>query len=215
MEMVFTSTGSNRLMLSLALVAASASSLAALPAADTIYLGNIVTVHKLQPEAQAVAVRGGKIVAVVYRDEVMQLKGSKTRLVDLAGKTMLPGFVDPHSHVFNTGIQAVSANLLPRPDGGVNDISELQATLKTWVESNAKITGKYQWIIGFGYDDAQLKEQRHPTREDLDQVSKDAPVVIVHQSGHLGVMNSKALELVKITASSADRQWRRNSPPLG
>jgi predicted amidohydrolase YtcJ len=178
---------------------------AAQPYADTIYSGgDIVTVNELQPGAEAVAVRGGKIVAVGYRDEVMKLKGSKTRLVDLAGKTLLPGFIDPHGHVFNTGIQAVSANLLPRPDGSVNDIAELQATLKTWVASNATITGKYQWIIGFGYDDAQLKEQRHPTREDLDQVSRDLPVVIVHQSGHLGVMNSKALELVKITASSTD-----------
>jgi len=117
---------------------------------------------------------------------------------------MLPGFVDPHGHVFNTGIQASSANLLPRPDGAVNTIPELQATLRAWVENNAKLTGRYQWVIGFGYDDAQLKEQRHPTREDLDQVSKDMPVVIVHQSGHLAVMNSKALEMVGIKASSTD-----------
>jgi predicted amidohydrolase YtcJ len=173
--------------------------------ADTIYSGGaIITVNELQPEAEAVAVRGGKIVAVGYRDEVMKLKDAQTKLVDLGGKTLLPGFVDPHSHVFNSGIQAVSANLLPRPDGKVNTIAELQAVLKTWVVDNAKITGKYKWIIGFGYDDAQLKEQRHPTREDLDQVSKELPVVIVHQSGHLGVMNSKALEIVGIKASSND-----------
>jgi len=174
-------------------------------AADVIYTGgDIVTVNELQPSAEAVAVKDGRIVAVGYRDEVMKRKGGKTRLVDLGGKTLAPGFVDPHGHVFNTGIQAVSANLLPRPDGGVNSIAELQATLKTWVENSARITGKYKWIIGFGYDDAQLKEQRHPTRDDLDQVSRDTPVVIVHQSGHLGVMNSKALELVKITAASKD-----------
>lgn len=173
--------------------------------ADTIYSGGaIVTVNELQPEAEAVAVRGGKIVAVGYRDEVMKLKGAQTRLVDLGGKTLLPGFVDPHGHVFNTGIQAMSANLLPRPDGGVNTIAEMQAVLKIWASDNARITGKYHWIIGFGYDDAQLKEQRHPTREDLDQVSKDLPVVIVHQSGHLGVMNSKALELMGIKAASTD-----------
>jgi predicted amidohydrolase YtcJ len=202
--MVLVSPQLSRLAASLALLAASAPAWAATPA-DTIYSGgNIVTVNALQPEAQAVAVRGGKIVAVGYRDEVMKLKGAKTRLIDLGGKTLLPGFVDPHGHVFNTGIQAVSANLLPRPDGAVNTIPELQATLKAWVENNAKITGKYQWIIGFGYDDAQLKEQRHPTREDLDQVSKDAPMVIVHQSGHLAVMNSKALEMAGIKASSTD-----------
>jgi predicted amidohydrolase YtcJ len=171
--------------------------------ADAIYLGGkIITVNDLQPEAEAVAVKNGKIVAVGYRDEVMKLSGKKTRLVDLAGKTMLPGFIDPHGHVFNSGIQALSANLLPRPDGGVNDMAEVVATLKAWAGQNSAITGKYGWIVGFGYDDAQLKEQRHPTREDLDKVSSELPVVIVHQSGHLGVMNSKALEVVGLTAGT-------------
>lgn len=171
--------------------------------ADAIYFGGkIITVNDLQPEAEAVAIKSGKIVAVGYRDDVMKFKGKTTTLVDLAGKTMLPGFIDPHGHVFNSGIQAISANLLPRPDGGVNDIAEVVATLKSWVAQNSALTGKYGWIVGFGYDDAQLKEQRHPTREDLDKVSTEKPVVIVHQSGHLGVMNSKALELVGLSANT-------------
>ena len=169
---------------------------APVPPADVIYTGgNIVTVNELQPRAEAIAVQGGRIVAVGYRDEVMKLQVAKTRIVDLGSKTLVPGFVDPHGHVFNAGIQAISANLLPRPDGEVNDIAEIQATLKAWSGQNQKITGKYGWIVGFGYDDAQLKEQRHPTRDDLDKVSSDLPVVIVHQSAHLAVMNSKALEL--------------------
>ena len=171
--------------------------------ADAIYFGGkVVTVNDLQPEAEAVAIKGGKIIAVGYRDEVMKLKGGQTRLVDLGGKTMLPGFIDPHGHVFNTGVQAVSANLLPRPDGEVNDIAEIQATLKAWAKQNSPITGKYGWIIGFGYDDAQLKEQRHPNRDDLDQVSTELPVVLIHQSGHLGAMNSKALEAVGLNSAS-------------
>jgi len=176
------------------------------PAADVIYSGgDIVTVNELQAEAEAVAVKDGKIVAVGYRDEVMKLKGEKTKLIDLAGQTMIPGFVDPHSHVFNSGIQAMSSNILPRPDGVVNSIAELQATLKAWVEQqDNKVTAKYGWIVGFGYDDAQLQEQRHPTREELDQVSSELPVVIIHQSGHIGVMNSKALALVGISAASKD-----------
>ena len=147
---------------------------------------------------EAIAVRGGRIVAAGYRDEVMKLKGDKTRVVDLGGKTLVPGFIDPHGHVFNAGIQAISANLLPRPDGVVNDIPELQAALKAWSAQNEKVTKKYGWIVGFGYDDAQLKEQRHPTRDDLDKVSRERPVVIVHQSGHLASMNSKALEARKL-----------------
>jgi predicted amidohydrolase YtcJ len=175
--------------------------------ADAIYTGGpIVTVNEFQPQVEALAVRGGRIAAAGYRDEVMKLKGSKTRLVDLGGSTLVPGFVDPHGHVFNTGIQAISANLLPRPDGAVNDIAEMQAALKAWAAQNEKLTKKYGWIVGFGYDDAQLKEQRHPTRDDLDKVSRELPVVIVHQSGHLGAMNSKALQLVGINADTKDPQ---------
>ncbi len=173
------------------------------PRADAIYTGgDIVTVNDRQPQAEAVAIAGGRIVAVGSRDEVMKFKGDGTRVVDLGGKTLIPGFVDPHGHVFQTGIQAISANLLPRPDGSVNGMAELQAALKAWSGENQKITGKYGWIVGFGYDDAQLKEQRHPTRDDLDKVSTELPVVIVHQSGHLGVMNSKALEILGISAAT-------------
>ena len=182
---------------------AAKNQLAANTPADAIYTGgDIVTVNEFQPQAEAIAVKGGRIVAVGYRDEVMKLKGSKTRVVDLGGKTLVPGFIDPHGHVFNTGIQAISANLLPRPDGKVNDIAELQASLKAWAKQNSSLTAKYGWIVGFGYDDAQLKEQRHPTRDDLDQVSAELPVVIVHQSGHLGAMNSKALEIVGVNAGT-------------
>lgn len=171
--------------------------------ADAIYTGgDIVTVNELQPQAEAIAVKDGRILAVGYRDEVMKLKGEQTRITDLAGRTLVPGFIDPHGHVFNTGIQAISANLLPRPDGGVNNIPELQAALKAWTEQNLKLTDKYGWIVGFGYDDAQLKEQRHPTRDDLDQVSTELPVVIVHQSGHLGAMNSKALAILGLNAGT-------------
>jgi predicted amidohydrolase YtcJ len=173
------------------------------PQADAIYTGgDIVTVNDRQPQAEAIAITGGRIVAVGSRDEVMKFKGAQTRLVDLGGKTLIPGFVDPHGHVFQTGIQAISANLLPRPDGQVNDMAALQATLKAWSDQNQKLTGKYGWIVGFGYDDAQLKEQRHPNRDDLDKVSTELPVVIVHQSGHLGVMNSKALEILGLNAAT-------------
>ena len=73
-----------------------------------------------------------------------------------------------HGHVFATGIQALSANLLP-PDGEGADIASLQRLLKDWAANNQAATDKVGWIIGFGYDDSQLKEQRHPTRDELDQ----------------------------------------------
>lgn len=175
--------------------------------ADNIYVGgDIITVNELQPTAEAIAVKGGRIIAVGYRDEVMKLKGKNTGVIDLKGQTMLPGFIDPHGHVFNTGVQAVSANLLPRPDGEVNDIAALQAQLTAWATQNKNLVDKYGWIIGFGYDDAQLKEQRHPTRDDLDKVSLDKPIVVIHQSGHIGSMNSKALQIAGVTAQAKDAQ---------
>ncbi|MDV2968932.1 amidohydrolase family protein, partial [Nitratireductor aquimarinus] len=119
-------------------------------------------------------------------------------------RAMVPGFVDSHGHVVFGGLQALSANLLPPPDGGVSDIASLQASLKKWTEDNAETVDKVKMIIGFGYDNAQLAELRHPTREELDAVSTELPILIVHQSGHLGVVNSKALELAGVTADTKD-----------
>jgi predicted amidohydrolase YtcJ len=105
---------------------------APVPPADLIYTGGtIVTVNEFQPQAEAVAVRGGRIVAVGYRDEVMKMKGAKTWVVDLGGMTLVPGFVDPHGHVLNSGIQAISANPLPRPDGTVTVTMPTEQRTKT------------------------------------------------------------------------------------
>ncbi|MFC4992172.1 amidohydrolase [Rubritalea tangerina] len=171
--------------------------------ADSIYYnGSIITVNDAQPEVEAVAVRGGKIMAVGEKAEVMSKKGEETRMVNLGGKAMLPGFVDSHGHTYMIGLQATTANLLPPPDGTGKDIASLQKLLKGWAEGNKEVVEKIGWIAGFGYDDSQLAEQRHPTREDLDKVSTEFPVLIIHQSGHLGVGNSKALELAGINAET-------------
>ncbi|AMN55564.1 amidohydrolase [Labrenzia sp. CP4] len=171
--------------------------------ADTIYSGGpILTINDSQPKVEAVAVKDGRILAAGTLADISAFKGETTEAFDLNGRTMLPGFVDSHGHVVMGGIQALSANLLAPPDGKVTDIASLQATLKAWAEKNAATVDKVKMIIGFGYDNAQLAELRHPTREDLDAVSTEVPIVIVHQSGHLGVANSKALELAGITAST-------------
>ena len=171
--------------------------------ADRIWRnGPILTMNDAAMRAEAVAVKDGRIVAVGQDADVMKLKGEKTDVIDLAGRAMVPGFVDSHGHVVFGGLQSLSANLLAPPDGGVSDVSSLQKTLRAWVKANADVVKKVNVIVGFGYDDAQLAELRHPTRQELDAVSKDVPIVIVHQSGHLGVANSKALEAAGIDASS-------------
>ncbi len=102
----------------------------------------------------------------------------------------------------NVGFQALAADLLPPPDSDVDSIPVLQDKLRTW--GARELSRKLGWIVGFGYDDSQLAEQRHPTRDDLDAVSSDRPVFVIHQSGHLYVANSKLLELSGITAETED-----------
>lgn len=175
--------------------------------ADAIYFGGpIVTVNDAQPSAQAVAIRAGRIVGVGNKAQLThEFKGAKTRLVDLKGKTMLPGFIDAHGHMSSVGLQAVAANALPPPDGRNSSIPALQKTLKDWAAASP-LPAKYGLIVGFGYDDSQLKEQRHPTRHELDAVSTTLPVIVIHQSGHLSAYNSRALELAGLTAASKDPQ---------
>jgi predicted amidohydrolase YtcJ len=157
-----------------------------------------------QMRAEAIAEDDGRIIAVGTREEVMKLRGRKTQVIDLKGHTLLPGFVDAHGHIVLGGLQAVAANLLSPPDGKVRDIASLQQTLRDWMDKNAEIVAKTQLIVGFGYDNAQLAELRHPTKEELDAVSKDIPIVIMHQSGHLATFNSAMLKLAGITAESED-----------
>jgi predicted amidohydrolase YtcJ len=154
--------------------------------------------------AGAVAEKGGRIIAVGAADDVMALRGPETEVIDLGGRTMLPGFVDPHGHIVFGGVQALAANMLPAPDGPGNSIAALQQTLRDWMVANADAMARTNLILGFGYDNAQLAELRHPTRDDLDAVSTDYPIVLVHQSAHLATMNSKALELAGLTAESVD-----------
>lgn len=187
----------------IAVLALMAPAAFAAEVADVIYAGGpILTMDDANPLVEAVAVKSGRIIAAGEAAEVMKLKGGATQMVDLAGRTLLPGFVDPHGHVTMGGLQAVTANLLPPPDGPNSDIAQVQQTLKDWAAANADTVKQVKLIMGFGYDESQLKELRPPTRQELDAVSSEYPVVIIHQSGHIAVFNSKALELVGYTAAT-------------
>jgi predicted amidohydrolase YtcJ len=189
----------------LAAGAALASPAAAQQPADRIWSGGpVITMNDKAMRAEAVAEAGGKIVAVGTKAQVMKLKGPGTQLIDLKGRALLPGFVDAHGHVVMGGLQALSANLLAPPDGEVKDIASLQRTLREWMKANEAAVEKVDLAIGFGYDSASLAELRHPTREELDAVSTEVPIMIVHQSGHMGVLSSKALELAGINADTPD-----------
>jgi len=171
-------------------------------AADIIFVNaNVITMNEDQPGAKAIAIKDGKILAVGSQRHVKKHKGDETVMRDLEGQTVTPGFIDGHGHMGMVGMFGMAANLLPPPDGKVTSIAELQQTLKTWM-STSEIPEKNGIVFGTGYDDSQLKEKRHPTRDELDAVTTDYPVIVLHQSGHLSAVNSKALETLGITAST-------------
>jgi predicted amidohydrolase YtcJ len=192
-----------RVALAAGLVALTASASWAQEVADRIFIGGpVLTMNDAQPRAEAVAVKDGVIVAVGSIDEIMSLKGETTEVTELDGRALIPGFFDAHGHVMAGGVQALTANLLAPPDGTVTDIASLQQVLRDWAEENQETVKATGIIMGFGYDNSQLAEQRHPTKEELDLVSTEFPVYIIHQSGHIGATNSKALEILGITAAS-------------
>jgi predicted amidohydrolase YtcJ len=174
------------------------------PVATMYYGGDIITMEGDEPNyTEALVEKEGKILFVGTMDEAMKIAGKGHHMKNLDRKTLVPGFIDGHAHFGGFGAQAVSANLLASPDGDVNSIPELIAELKSWHAANG--TDKTQgWIVGLGFDDAVLAENRFPTKEDLDQVSTEVPICIVHISGHFAVMNSKGLEISKVTAESKD-----------
>ena len=170
----------------------------------TVYSGgDILTMAGAEPAyAEALAVRDGKILAVGTRAEVDKAAGSGAAQVDLAGRTLLPGFIDGHSHLLNYADSLVQANLNPPPIGGVTKIADIIEALRK-LKSDMK-AGPGDPLIGQGYDQDMLAERRHPTAADLDSAFPDNPVILVHASGHMLVANSLAFKAVKIDASTPD-----------
>lgn len=162
--------------------------------------GPIVTMAGDEPETvEAVAVRGGTIVAIGSRAEVERKAGRRPQRIDLKGRTLLPGFIDAHGHVSMVGRYAMMADLSGPPVGKVTTIAALQDALRAHVLAHPEGV-----ISGRGYDDAVLKGGRHPTRHDLDAVSAERPIAIMHVSGHLISANSAMLELAGIGPASSD-----------
>jgi predicted amidohydrolase YtcJ len=171
--------------------------------ADAIYHGGpILTMTKDGDRAEALAVMNGRIIAVGALAEVMARKGTDTKLIDLRGKTLMPGFFDPHSHVVLQSVKFSTANLDPKPIGEAGSIADIQRILRDWIEEKQIELGK--WVIGWGYDDTGIEEQRHPNRDDLDAVSTEHPILLMHISSHLMTGNTRMLEEIGVTAETED-----------
>ncbi|MGL5798790.1 MAG: amidohydrolase, partial [Plesiomonas sp.] len=174
----------------------------ATPTADTIfYGGDILTMTGNKPAyVEAVGVKDGKITFVGNMVDAKQMIGKSTVMADLQGKTLLPGFVDGHSHFMMALGMVNQVNVANPPVGPVTDIPSIIETIKEFKQQR-KIADD-GWIVGWGYDGTQLKEKRELTKADLDAAFPDNKVVLIHVSGHGGVFNSKALEWANITAET-------------
>lgn len=169
--------------------------------AETIVTGaDVVTMDDTHPSAEAVAISGGRILAAGSAYEVAAFKDERTRIVDLSGKTLLPGFIDGHSHFFQVALVSSAANVSAPPVGKVSTIAETVASLKEHAAAHSVKPG--EWLMGFGYDGSALRDGREATRDDLDVAFPKTPVVLVHVSAHGALLNSAALKLAGIDANT-------------
>ena len=171
--------------------------------ADLAFLnGDVVTLDAEQTTASALAARAGRIIAIGCDDEVRALCGRGTEVVDLAGRALLPGFIDAHGHVTNVAQALNRANLAPPPAGPVETLADLVRELRDHLAQQRTPPG--EWLTGRGYDESMLAEGRAPTRDDLDAVSTEHPILLTHASGHLFAVNSRGLELADIGPDTPD-----------
>lgn len=159
--------------------------------------GLVITVDDRQPRAEAIAIAGDRIVAVGSNDEVAALAGRATKVVDLGGQTVTPGFIDGHCH------PAISGRMhLRMIDCSLPSIAAIQAA----VRERAAKTPPGEWVVGFKYDDTKTAERRFITRDDLDAAAPDHPVYIQHRGGHTGYVNSAALAKAGVSEATPDPQ---------
>ena len=180
----------------LILAAVSATGAVRQPQADLIVLGGaIYTADPRRPRADALAVRDGHFVAVGSRADILAMKGATTRVVDLAGDAVVPGLQDAHGHFLGLGASLTTLDLRDTP-------SVASITAKVAARAAGQAAGR--WVVGRGWDQNDWPVKSWPTRQDLDAVAADTPVVLKRIDGHAAWANTKALALAGITADTRD-----------
>ena len=167
---------------------------------ELYYNGNIITMATDDISyAEAIVAQDGKIAFVGNLKEAETQFATATR-IDLQGKTLLPGFIDPHSHFGMVSNTMGQVNLNPPPVGKMSSIADILAAIKKYKTANGIKDG--EWIFGWGYDESQLVEKRHPNKKELDKVLPSNPVYLQHTSGHMGVANSLALQKMNVNQTT-------------
>jgi predicted amidohydrolase YtcJ len=182
---------SRYLVLFIAVLAPSPS-----PAVDTIFVnGKIWTVDRAHPEAEALAVANGRIVAVGRNDDVKKLAGSTTKTIDLGGRRVVPGFYDSHVHLLGGGLRLAEVALKD-----AKDEAEFGKRLK---EFDAKLP-RDRWLLGGEWDHDRAFDGRLPDATMLDKYVAERPVCLRRYDGHMALVNSRVLKLANITAETPD-----------
>lgn len=152
--------------------------------------GHILTMDADNSVVDALLMDGQYIVAIGGQEHVGSQVDKSTQIIDLQGRTLMPGFVDAHSHFPSSGLAQAGLDLALEPADGLSALGDLLAR----IAKSANQKPRDQWVVGFNYDDASLIEGRHPTRRELDNAAPEHPVYLWHRSGHMGVANSRALQ---------------------
>ncbi|HEX2340060.1 MAG TPA: amidohydrolase [Vicinamibacterales bacterium] len=157
--------------------------------------GRLLTMNTAAPVAEAIAIAGERIIAVGTSSDMLALAGPRTTRVDLSGRTVVPGFIDAHSHPASAGRLH-----LREVDCDLRSIADIQAAIR----KRAAETPKGKWVLGFKYDDTKTKEGRTLSRADLDAAAPDHPVRISHRGGHTAYVNSAAFDRARIDGRTPD-----------
>ena len=186
--------------------------------ADLVITSNKVILMTGNKQAQplSIAIKNKEIIWIGSHMKAKRIQGKH---INFGNQAILPGFIDAHGHASYLAFATQVANIASPPVGNINNIKELQTELKKFItDSNLK---PGEWVMGLGYDDSLLAEQRHPTKDDLDEVSTEHPIYLIHVSAHLGAANSLGLSLANISAETQDppggkiRRYENSSEPNG
>lgn len=162
-----------------------------------LHNGDIFTVDAATPRAQAVAIADGRFMAVGTDAEILKLATGRTKKIDLGKKTVLPGFIDAHSHPAMSGVMH-----LKQVDCDLRSIAEIKAAIR----QRATATPAGTWVLGFKYDDTKTSDGRPLTMADLDDAAPNHPVLVNHRGGHTNYGNSMAFKLAGVTDKTPDPQ---------
>ena len=192
--------------------------LTAIEEADLIISSNKVILMTEKESAQplSVAIKNKKIIWIGSHEDAKNIQGEH---VDFGNQAVLPGFIDAHGHASYLAFATQVANIASPPVGKINNIQDLQTELKNFIQDSGLQPG--EWLMGLGYDDSLLAEQRHPTKDDLDEVSTEHPIYLIHVSAHLGAANSLGLSLANINSKNQDppggkiRRYENSREPNG